>query len=145
MDILEGVVRLETTLWNLVERALIQEDLPGLGTFLALRILHEHGGSGRVHDLSHELSITIGAASKVADRLERTGLADRRPHPTDRRSSLISLTDEGERARVASDSVTRRVVNDAIGDDDLIATGIALLARLQDRVDSATASAGAGA
>jgi MarR family transcriptional regulator, multiple antibiotic resistance protein MarR len=143
MDILEGVVRLETTLWNLVERGLVQRDLPGLGTYLALKILHGHGGSGRVHDLSRELSITIGAASKVADRLERTRLAERRPHPTDRRSSLISLTDEGERARAASASVVQRVVDNAFGDDDLVAAGVAMLARLQGCVDSATAKVAA--
>ncbi|MEL4383306.1 MarR family winged helix-turn-helix transcriptional regulator, partial [Shewanella algae] len=73
----------------------------GLGTLLALRIVGDAGGNARVLDVSEALAITIGAASKQIDRLERSGLAERRPHPHDRRSSLLSLTAAGARARQA--------------------------------------------
>jgi DNA-binding MarR family transcriptional regulator len=41
------------------------------------------------------LSITVGGASKTVDRLERHALVVRRPHPSDRRSSVIALTRAG--------------------------------------------------
>jgi DNA-binding MarR family transcriptional regulator len=49
----------------------------------------------RVHDIVRGLSITVGGASKTVDRLERDGLVARRPHPNDRRSSVIALTRTG--------------------------------------------------
>lgn len=33
----------------------------------------------------------------LLDTLERRGLVQRRPHPTDRRSLLVSITDQGRR------------------------------------------------
>ena len=69
-----------------------------MSTLMSLRILRELGEEGRVHDLSRSLAITVGAASKLVDRLERDGLARRRPHPSDRRSSLIALTPAGSAA-----------------------------------------------
>ncbi|HWM16060.1 MAG TPA: MarR family transcriptional regulator, partial [Microbacterium sp.] len=131
MDIFERVVRLETTLWDLVERSLSSEGEAGLGTFFALQILHRHDGAGRVQDLSRELSITIGAASKVVDRLERAGLAVRRPHPDDRRSSWVSLTDEGEHARAAADVVVQRVSAAVFSDAGMVAAAATVLDSLQ--------------
>jgi DNA-binding MarR family transcriptional regulator len=49
----------------------------------------------RVHDIVRGLSITVRGASKTVDRLERNGLVIRRPHTSDRRSSVISLTRTG--------------------------------------------------
>ncbi len=40
-------------------------------------------------------AITIGAASKLVDRLERDGTAHREPNPNDRRSSLIATLEGG--------------------------------------------------
>lgn len=37
----------------------------------------------------------------IVDKLEEAGLVARTPHPTDRRSKLIVLTDEGARTRAA--------------------------------------------
>ena len=114
LDFLERLVRFESALWALVERELVAAGEVGPGTLLALRVIARRAGAARVQELAHELAVTIGAASKLADRLERDGLAIRRPHPSDRRSSLIALTDAGEAAitsaaRVVEDLVARRV------------------------------------
>ncbi|VTR76003.1 MarR family winged helix-turn-helix transcriptional regulator [Cellulomonas hominis] len=37
----------------------------------------------------------------VVDKLETRGLVERRPHPTDRRSKVLHLTDEGRAVRTA--------------------------------------------
>jgi DNA-binding MarR family transcriptional regulator len=69
------------------------------GEYSALSALRR---SGAPYELSpsqmHEhLMVTSGGLSLMLDRLERAGLVRRRPHPDDRRSVLVSLTDEGLR------------------------------------------------
>jgi DNA-binding MarR family transcriptional regulator len=136
MDFFDTLVRFETALWNTIERELLQTGQVGLGTLTALRVLHRHNGSGRVQDLSRELSLTIGAASKLADRLERDGLAVRRPHPTDRRSSLLSLTETGEGARVGGEEVLGLVLAQVLDGDADAATATSAIQRLQLRLDA---------
>lgn len=138
MDMLQRIVRLETTLWTAMERSLLGSGEVGLGTLLALRILDSNAGAGRVYELSRELAITVGAASKVVDRLERDGLAVRRPNPGDRRSSMISLTAQGKVALASADAVVRRETTAMFGDEALMAAGESLIDRLQERVDLGT-------
>ncbi len=45
--------------------------------------------------LGQLLMVTGGNITGFTDRLEREGLASRRPHPSDRRSQVIALTDKG--------------------------------------------------
>ena len=88
------LVRLEIELWRTVE-ARLRTDLDiGLATAQTLAVVAAVENC-RVHDIVRDLSITVGGASKTVDRLELGGLVARRPHPTDRRSSVISLTREG--------------------------------------------------
>jgi DNA-binding MarR family transcriptional regulator len=48
--------------------------------------------------VSVQLQITVGAASKVVDRVEAAGHCARQPDPRDRRSSLLVLTPAGAAA-----------------------------------------------
>ncbi|GGX61020.1 MarR family winged helix-turn-helix transcriptional regulator [Streptomyces minutiscleroticus] len=59
-----------------------------------LRRLHDHPGS-RVAALAAESAVGVGATSKGVDRLEKQGRVLRQPNPSDRRSSLLALTDDG--------------------------------------------------
>ena len=43
------------------------------------------------------LQMTTGATTSLIDRITAAGLAAREPHPTDRRSQIISLTPAGRR------------------------------------------------
>lgn len=49
----------------------------------------------RMRDLSELLGVSARTATTVVDSLEREGLVERAPHPTDRRAVLLSLTDRG--------------------------------------------------
>jgi DNA-binding MarR family transcriptional regulator len=90
------LVRLETRLYNVLDvRLKAEHDLP-LGQFEFLRYIAQHGVA-RVYDLAHETAITVGATSKAVDRLEAAGRCRRTANPDDRRSSLVTLTAEGER------------------------------------------------
>ena len=61
----------------------------------ALELLEFHGRL-TPGQLAERLQLTSGSVTALADRLERHGLLERRPHPTDRRSSLLCLAPEAE-------------------------------------------------
>lgn len=134
MDFFDALVRLETDLWDLVDSELAKRGQVRVALLHALRLLDRLGGDGRVQDLSQGLSITIGAASKLVDRLERDGLAVRRQHPSDRRSSLISLTNLGASACREGHIVAQGVVDAILGDDPDLARLIEALERIETRV-----------
>ena len=65
------------------------------GHLRALRVLSRNGPI-RLSMLSDKLHIAPRSATEVADALESRGLIERQPDPTDRRATLVQLT---ERAR----------------------------------------------
>jgi DNA-binding MarR family transcriptional regulator len=68
----------------------------GLGTTesQALSYLEVHGESGQ-SELARDLGLTSSALTALVDRLERSGVAERLPHPQDRRRSMIRVTEHG--------------------------------------------------
>lgn len=137
MSFLADLVRLETVLWNRVERALTAAGEVSLANLMGLRVLGGHGDRGRVNELSAEIGITVGAASKFVDRLERQGLVRRRPHPGDRRSSLLSLTSAGKTAWKNGEAAAEQILADLLSLNDDISSARAELARLQASLDAA--------
>ncbi|GAA0343757.1 MarR family transcriptional regulator [Actinoallomurus spadix] len=103
------LVRCETRLYNAVNDRLRERHGIVTSQFEFLRYLRDHPGS-RVADLATEFAIGIGATSKGADRLEKQGWVVRQPNPSDRRSSLLALTDDGARlVDAAEETFTERV------------------------------------
>ena len=90
----DDLVRFETDLWNEIDARLRRECGVPLGSLEVLRVI-ERTDNCRVNDIAAALSITVGGASQAVDRLERRGLCARGPHPADRRSSSVALTDAG--------------------------------------------------
>jgi len=95
VDFFDTVVAHETALWGRVDAAVVRACGVRLGSLSALRVIASRGDRCRVQDLTVDLQITVGAASKIVDRLEGAGLAQRRPHVSDRRSSVITATEAG--------------------------------------------------
>jgi DNA-binding MarR family transcriptional regulator len=60
----------------------------------ALGVLSRHGAM-RLSALAEHLHIAPRSATEVIDDLEKRGLAVRRPDPSDRRATLVTLTPEG--------------------------------------------------
>ncbi|TFD46930.1 MarR family transcriptional regulator [Cryobacterium frigoriphilum] len=80
----------------------------------------ERATTARVQDISAEMSITVGATSKLVGRLEWAGLAVRSAHPRDRRSSVVSLSDRGLTSLMAVAEVAEahlRVLGDILPAD----------------------------
>jgi DNA-binding MarR family transcriptional regulator len=133
MEFFDLLVRYEVTLWSEVDQELARQGEVSLGQLHALRVVDRYHGRVRVQELSDDIGITVGAASKLVDRLERDGLARRSPNPANRRSSLIALTTTGQQALHTAKSVCSDAVTRAMGDEDLEPLSAALR-RLQARL-----------
>lgn len=91
----DDLVRCETRLYNAVGEELRSEHGIAASQFEFLRYVRDHPGC-RVADLATTFAAGIGAISKGGDRLVARGWVRRSPNPADGRSSLLSLTAEGE-------------------------------------------------
>jgi DNA-binding MarR family transcriptional regulator len=65
------------------------------GQFRVLRLLGRVG-EVRISELARRLDIVPRSATSVLDDLEGLALIRRRPDPSDRRATLVSLTDAGQ-------------------------------------------------
>ncbi|GGU94540.1 MarR family transcriptional regulator [Actinomadura cremea] len=61
--------------------------------------LRELAGPMTMRDLADRMSCEPSNATFIVDRLERLGLVERRPHPTDRRAKILALTPRGTEVR----------------------------------------------
>ena len=128
------VVRYEIALWNVVDRALADAGAVSLAQLQALTIVEDMSGTARVLDIAERIGVTIGAASKLVDRLERDGLAERRPNPEDRRSSLIRLTGDGATAYRRAAEVRSSILAEVV-EPSAAASAVAALGVLQAGLD----------
>lgn len=65
--------------------------LPNMHTIEILGIF----GELRMKELASKIGVTTGTLTITIDKLEKKGLVKRVPNPSDRRSYLITLTNEG--------------------------------------------------
>src|SRR4051794_12483835 len=113
-DLFADLVRLEIELWNLVDARLRVDVGEGLATAQTLSVVAAVADC-RVQDIVRDLSIPVGGASKTVDRLERNGLVARRPHPSDRRSSVIALTPAGAKLHAKAQRSIARELDARVG------------------------------
>jgi len=117
------LVRLETELWNAVENRLRADFGVTLPVFEFLQVISRTPAC-RVQDIAAELSITVGGTSKIVDRIEASGYCARSANPTDRRSSIITLTLAGKRLlpklTAAVDGELRNRLGSDVTDNSLI-------------------------
>lgn len=71
-----------------------ETDLLALRTLLSAQ---RRGELVRQRDLSRVLGITSASVTVLVDRLEQSGHVERRPHPSDRRSTIVVATAETDR------------------------------------------------
>jgi DNA-binding MarR family transcriptional regulator len=79
-----------------------------------LKALDEDGPQ-IMSELSQRLGITPRAITSLVDRLEHEGMARRRPHPTDRRATVIELTRHGADACSTGVDEQRSALADLFG------------------------------
>jgi DNA-binding MarR family transcriptional regulator len=94
-QLFDEIVALEIRLWTHLDAGVKKRTGISLAQLQALEAISSRRDGARVQDVSDDLQITVGAASKLIDRLERDRLALRAPNPGDRRSMVITLTPAG--------------------------------------------------
>ncbi len=67
----------------------------GITDTQAVSYLTVHGDRGQ-NELAADLGLSSSASTALVDRLEREGIAERYPHPNDRRRTLVRLTSRGD-------------------------------------------------
>lgn len=94
----DELVATEIALWSALDVAVHAAAGVNLGLVMAIRQISRVDGGMRIQELADGIGITVGAASKIGDRLVRAGLATRQPNPADGRSSLLESTPAGTAA-----------------------------------------------
>ena len=88
------------------------------------------GQSMPIKDLADQLHLRHNGAVQLADRLAKAGYAARSPSPSDGRSVLLRLTDEGE-ALLAD--LAARHLDELLRCEPLLAESVGRLRRLAER------------
>ncbi|HXD62864.1 MAG TPA: MarR family transcriptional regulator [Lacisediminihabitans sp.] len=131
-QVFDDLVRYETLLWAAVDDRLQRDAGLSLGSFNVMLII-DSTPSCRVFDIAQALVITVGGSSQAVDRLEKSGWCIRKPHPTDRRSSIVELTAQGKellaRATPVFDDELERLLRAPLASSSLaqLATGLRTL------------------
>ena len=90
-----ALIHTEMGAWNAVESALSEAgNALTLGRFLVLRTVRDTPAC-RIQEVAASQGITLGAASRLVDRLHRDGLVHRTPCEHDRRAIILTVTKEG--------------------------------------------------
>jgi DNA-binding MarR family transcriptional regulator len=124
------------SLRGVVAEALVRHDL-SVAQFASLLLLDETPGMS-VADVARKVSTARQSATEMLAGLERAGLVERRPHPTDRRSQQIFLSDAG-RARLGEALPTVRAVEEQLAagfSPDELAVVAAWLRRMTEAAPS---------
>ena len=118
---LRALIGLEIVLWDRINARLKEHHDLSLAFFESLYFIgRTPDGSLRVGDLARALRITVGATSKLVDRIDAAGLIRRELDADDRRASRVALTDAG-RQRLADASTTYTAELAAVLDPTLAA------------------------
>lgn len=90
-----ALIHTEMGAWNAVESTLSEAgNALTLGRFLVLRTVRNTPVC-RIQEVAASQSITLGAASRLVDRLHRDGLLHRTPCEHDRRATILTVTEQG--------------------------------------------------
>ena len=91
----------------------------------------------RPSDLADQIGLSRSATTRLVDRLERSGLVERRVCGSDRRGTYVSLTSRGQEVFKRAGRVHLRGIDEHVGShltSDELAQLATLLGKLADRV-----------
>lgn len=103
-----AVLRLSALVGANLDRALKEHDISRTAFLIMSTLRIAKDQSLTMSQLSRRLVLHPTTISLVVDQLQERGLAERSPHPTDKRTVLATLTDEGATAlRAASETLSQ--------------------------------------
>jgi DNA-binding MarR family transcriptional regulator len=97
-----------------IERPVREAHDLSASAFQTLAILDGASEALPGHVIAERLVVSSASMTSLVDTLERRGLVERRPHPTDRRKVLIQLTADGQRIVDQQLPMIHAVINRAI-------------------------------
>src|SRR6202789_3628965 len=116
----------------------VNDEMSGCGLSLArtkvLTRLKEDGPT-RQNVLATYFGMAPHSITDIVDALERQGLAERRPDPTDRRAKLVAITGAGEACLDVANATRERLLKHVFG--ALSQEDLATFLRLLDGLDEA--------
>jgi DNA-binding MarR family transcriptional regulator len=116
----------------------VSDEMNGCGLSLArtkvLRRLDDQGPT-RQNVLAADLGLSPHTITDIVDGLERAGMAERRPDPTDRRAKLVVITEAGEAGLGVANATRERLLKQVFG--ALNEADLATFLRLLDSLDEA--------
>jgi DNA-binding MarR family transcriptional regulator len=116
----------------------VNDEMSGCGLSLArtkvLLRLRERGPI-RQSVLAADFGLSPHSITDIVDGLERLGMAERRPDPTDRRAKLVAITDAGLAGLDVADATRQRLLTEIFG--ALSEADRAALLRLLDSLEEA--------
>jgi DNA-binding MarR family transcriptional regulator len=96
----------------------VNDEMSGCGLSMArtkvLRRLREQGPT-RQSALAADFGLSPHSITDIVDGLERLGMAERRPDPTDRRAKLVAITDAGEAGLDVANATRERLLTQIFG------------------------------
>ncbi len=138
-DLADAFARFGPPFMHWMKAGLKDENL----TFARMRLLWavEAGGPQIMSELKDTLGVTARSVTSLVDGLEADGYVVRKPHPDDRRATVIELTSDGEDAmeRVHGLHQTRAAELFADLPDDDQRTLLRIMEALVDTVQSRVA------
>ena len=126
----------------------VNDEMNGCGLSMArakvLRRLREQGPT-RQSVLAVDFGLSPHSITDIVDGLERLGMAERRPDPTDRRAKLVAITGAGQAALDVANATWERLLTQIFGtlDEAERATFVRLLGRLDEATQQLIAASAA--
>jgi len=127
---LEGLFELAVLLVDAMDSGLSERGLTRARAELIWRLQRQ--GPMTQRELSQALQCTPRNVTGLVDALQADGFVTRGPHPTDRRATLVELTERGSAAAVSWQTEYQKLVTRLFA--DLAAADLACFAAALDRV-----------
>ncbi|KAA2259492.1 MarR family transcriptional regulator [Solihabitans fulvus] len=107
MAAVTSVMRVQQIIQSAVDAALKPHGLTFARYEALVLLTFSRQGSLPMRVMGERLQLHPTSVTNIVDRLENDGLVRRNPHPTDRRTTLVEITDAGRaRREAATHSVT---------------------------------------
>ncbi|MBB3665890.1 MULTISPECIES: MarR family winged helix-turn-helix transcriptional regulator [Prauserella salsuginis group] len=107
MAAVTGVMRVQQIVQSAVDGALKPHGLTFARYEALVLLTFSRQGALPMRVMGERLQLHPTSVTNIVDRLESGGLVTRVPHPTDRRTTLVEITDDGRaRYEVATKAVT---------------------------------------
>jgi DNA-binding MarR family transcriptional regulator len=102
MAAVTSIMRAQQLFLGRVDGVLRPYDLTFARYELLMLLVFSRSGALPLSRIGARLQVHATSVTSAVDRLERQGFVRRRPHPTDGRTTLAELTDEGREAAAAA-------------------------------------------